>query len=89
VVWIRSFIQTVHAEEIKEPSGDNFGPKTKLWPKNMVFDLITVPKEGAVLSQTEYEAHREFYDNFFKGGNRTFIQRGYVFKDVNIQRREK
>ena len=81
------------AREIKEHDGrgDGFGLGTKLWPGDVGLDLIMVPNDGSLLTETTYGEHREFYDRFFEflHGDTTFIQGDYMFESVEILKKER
>lgn len=75
------------AREIKEPAGDVLGPGIKLWPKTSPLDLSKIPPGGMVLDTAEYEAIRIFYD--LATGDKWFIQNGYLFEQVKIEKIER
>ncbi len=79
------------AREIVEPAGDALGPGIKLWPKNSSLDLSKIAPGGMVLDTAEYKANRIFYDTFFQlvSGDKWFIQNGYLFEQVKVEKIER
>ena len=74
-------------QDYQTPSGSVLGaPAGWLWPRDMAPRLATVPPEGTVVSNQEYENHKSLYFDLLKAGRggANFIEDGFIYENVKF-----